>query len=76
MRTYLTGQGFSNSTAIAPLELVEITRARWREAHTAVASITEVYCRTRFGHVPLTPEDLKHTEDQLRHLLELRKPQA
>ncbi len=76
MRTYLTGQGFSNSTAIAPLELVEITRARWREAHMAVASITEVYCRTRFGHAPLTPEDLKHTEDQLRHLLELRKPQA
>ncbi len=76
MRTYLTGQGFSNSTAIAPLELVEITRARWTEAHTAVASITEVYCRTRFGHMPLTPEDLKHTEDQLRHLLELRKPPA
>lgn len=76
MRTYLNGQGFSNSTAIAPLELVEITHARWREAYTAVASITEVYCRTRFGHLPLTPEDLKHTEDQLRHLLELRKPQA
>lgn len=76
MRTYLTGQGFSNSTAIAPLELVEITRAQWREAYTAVASITEVYCRTRFGHLPLTPEDLKQTEDQLRHLLELRKPQT
>lgn len=73
MRTYLVGQGFSSSTAIAPLELVEITQARWREAHFAVASITELYCRTRFGHIPLTHEDLKRVEDHLHRLLELRK---
>jgi protein-glutamine gamma-glutamyltransferase len=74
MRSYLSGQGVSSSIAIAPLELVEITHARWREAHFAVASITELYCRTRFGHIPLTREDLNHAEDQLRHLLGLRKP--
>lgn len=73
MRTYLAGQGFSSSTAIAPLELVEITQARWQEAHFAVASITELYCRTRFGHIPLTHEDLKRAEDHLHRLLELRK---
>ncbi|HRI38299.1 MAG TPA: DUF3488 and transglutaminase-like domain-containing protein, partial [Nitrospira sp.] len=73
MRTYLAGQGFSSSTAIAPLEFVEITQARWREAHFAVASITELYCRTRFGHIPLTQEDLKRAEDHLHRLLELRK---
>lgn len=74
MRAYLDGQGLLRSVAIAPLELVEITRARWREAHSAVASITELYCRTRFGHLPLTPEDLKHAEGHLRRLLELPKP--
>lgn len=73
MRIYLAGQGFSSSTAIAPLELVEVTQARWREAHFAVASITELYCRTRFGHIPLTHEDLKRAEDHLHRLLELRK---
>ncbi|MBH0207926.1 MAG: DUF3488 domain-containing protein [Nitrospira sp.] len=76
MRTYLSGQGFSRSAAIAPLELVEITRTGWREAHTAVAAITELYCRTRFGHRPLTQEDVRHAEDQLRRLLELRKPRV
>ncbi|MDH4152617.1 MAG: DUF3488 and transglutaminase-like domain-containing protein [Nitrospira sp.] len=74
MRTYLAGQGLSRSAAIAPLELVKITQARWREAHAAVASITELYCRTRFGHIPLTQKDMKHAEDQLRGLLELRRP--
>ncbi|HMS82987.1 MAG TPA: DUF3488 and transglutaminase-like domain-containing protein [Nitrospira sp.] len=74
MRTYLTGQGFSSSTAIAPLELVEITRTRWREAHSAVALITELYCRTRFGHIPLTSEDVKQAEGYLCRLLELPKP--
>ncbi len=74
MRTYLGGQGLSKSAAIAPLELVRITQGQWNEAHAAVASITELYCRTRFGRIPLTPEDMKHAEDQLRGLLELRKP--
>jgi protein-glutamine gamma-glutamyltransferase len=74
MRTYLSRQGLSSSLTMAPLELVQITQARWTEAHSAVASITELYCRTRFGHIQLTPEDLKHAEDHLRRLLELRKP--
>ena len=76
MRAYLDGQGFSRSLAIAPLELVEITRAHWGEAHSAVASITELYCRTRFGHIPLTPEDVKQAEGHLCRLLELPKPQG
>ncbi|MBS0152197.1 MAG: DUF3488 domain-containing protein [Nitrospira sp.] len=73
MRNYLIKKGLSSSTAIAPLELVEITRSRWRDAHFSVASITELYCRTRFGHIPLTYEDLKRAEDELHHLLELQK---
>jgi protein-glutamine gamma-glutamyltransferase len=76
MRAYLSEQGLSRSTALAPLELVEITRSRWREAHSTVASITEFYCRTRFGRIPLTQEEMKCAEDHLRRLLELRKPYA
>ena len=74
MRDYLFGQGLSKTTAIAPLELVEITQTWWRDAHSAVASITELYCRARFGHISLTQEDLKRAEDHLQHLFELRKP--
>ena len=74
MRAYLSRQGLSRSAAIAPLELVEVTRMQWREAHAAVAAITELYCRTRFGHLPLTQEDLTRAEGYLRCLLELRKP--
>lgn len=76
MHTYLSGQGLSRSIALTPLELVEITQVRWKEAHSAVASITELYCRSRFGHLPLSQEDLKQAEAHLRRLLELRKPPA
>lgn len=74
MRAYLNGQGLATSMAITPLELVEMTQSRWKEAHSAVASITELYCRTRFGHISLTQDDLNRAEGYLRRLLELRNP--
>jgi transglutaminase-like putative cysteine protease len=74
MIRYLARKGVSKLTAMPPLEFVRLTQERWSDASSSVASITELYCRTRFGHIPLTREDLSLAEDRLRHLMGLDKP--
>lgn len=74
MIRYLARKGVSKLTAMPPLEFVRLTQDRWSDASSSVASITELYCRTRFGHIPLTREDLSLAEDRLRYLMALDKP--
>ncbi|HEX5544947.1 MAG TPA: transglutaminase domain-containing protein, partial [Nitrospira sp.] len=74
MVKHLAGEGISKPPTTGPLEFVRIARAKWSDANSAVASITELYCRTRFGHIPLTEEELSLAEDHLRHLKALDKP--
>ena len=74
MITHLARKGISKLTVMPPLEFVRLTQERWSDANSAVASITELYCRARFGHIPLTKEELSLAEDHLRHLMALDKP--
>ncbi|WHZ27411.1 MAG: DUF3488 and transglutaminase-like domain-containing protein [Nitrospira sp.] len=74
MIQHLAGEGIPKPTTTAPLEFVRIAQVKWSEANSAVASITELYCRTRFGHIPLTEEELSLAEDHLHHLMALDKP--
>jgi len=74
MVRHLARKGISKLAATPPLELVRLTRERWSAAGSAVASITELYCRTRFGQIPPTREELTLAEDHLRHLMALDKP--
>lgn len=74
MIRYLARKGVPKLTVMPPLEFVRLTQERWSDASSSVASITELYCRTRFGHIPLTREDLSLAEDRLRHLMALDKP--
>ncbi len=74
MVKHLDGEGIPKPAATGPLEFVRIARAKWSDANSAVASITELYCRTRFGQIPLTQEELSLAEDHLRHLMALDKP--
>jgi len=74
MVQHLAGEGISKPTTTGPLEFVRIAQAKWSGANSAVASITELYCRTRFGHISLTKEELSLAEDHLRHLMALDKP--
>ncbi|HEU5407155.1 MAG TPA: DUF3488 and transglutaminase-like domain-containing protein, partial [Nitrospira sp.] len=54
MINHLARRGISKLTAMPPLEFVRLTQERWRDAGSAVASITNLYCRTRFGQISLT----------------------
>jgi hypothetical protein len=69
----LADKGIAKTATTTPLEFVHIARIRWSEADLAVASITELYCRARFGGIPLTEEELGVAEDRLRCLTMLGK---
>ncbi|MBX3330459.1 MAG: DUF3488 domain-containing protein [Nitrospira sp.] len=74
MISHLARKGVPKLTAMPPLELVRLTQERWSDASSSVASITELYCRTRFGRIPPTREELALAEDHLRYLMALDKP--
>jgi hypothetical protein len=74
MVQHLVGKGIPKPTTTGPLEFVRTAQAKWSDANSAVASITELYCRTRFGQIPLTKEELSLAEDHLRQLMALDKP--
>ncbi|HWF59853.1 MAG TPA: DUF3488 and transglutaminase-like domain-containing protein [Nitrospira sp.] len=73
MISHLARKGISKPVATPPLEFVRLTRERWRDAGSAVGSITELYCRTRFGQISPTREELSLAEDHFRYLMALDK---
>jgi protein-glutamine gamma-glutamyltransferase len=74
MLRHLAQKGIAKLMAMPPLEFVRLTQERWNSASSAVASITDLYCRARFGHIPLTREELALAESHLRDLMTLDKP--
>jgi hypothetical protein len=58
---------------MAPLELIRITQEQWKDASAAVGTITALYCRGRFGQMPLTGEEFRSAQDSLRHLMALER---
>jgi protein-glutamine gamma-glutamyltransferase len=68
MLRQLERRGIHKPAAMPPLQFIRIIQAQWSTAGTAVASITDLYCRARFGRASLTNEELRRAQDQLRHL--------
>ncbi len=73
MTTQLARKGISRRTTMPPLEFVRFTQERWSDAGSAVAFITALYCRARFGQIPPTREELSLAEGHLRNLTTLSK---
>jgi hypothetical protein len=74
MLRHLARNGMPKRAATPPLEFLRLIQQEWAEAGSAVAAITELYCRARFGHIPLTREELSLAQDNLRRLLTLERP--
>lgn len=74
MLRHLARNGMPKHAATPPLEFLRLIQKEWAEAGSAVATITELYCRARFGHSPLTREELSLAQDNLRRLLALERP--
>ncbi len=66
-------QGLSKSDATPPLEFLSMIGQTWKTAEKEAATITELYCRARFGHIPPTDEELQQAQDSLRQLLALKR---
>ena len=73
---YLEQRGIAKPTATPPLEFIRIIHTEWHGASSAVATITNLYCRARFGHAPLTKEELLLAKDNFRQLMQLDRPKS
>jgi hypothetical protein len=73
MIRHLENRGIVRPAAMAPLELIRVTQEQWKDAGSAVGTITALYCRGRFGQMPLTREEFQSAQDSLRHLMVLER---
>lgn len=74
MLNHLARKGISKPVAMPPLEFLRFSRMRWSEAGALVATITELYCRARFGRMGLTQDELHSAQDCFRRLIVLDPP--
>lgn len=73
MLAQLSRKGLLKPAAMGPLEFVRMTREHWAEAVVAVTTVTELYCRGRFGRVPITQEEYRSAEGHLQQLMGLER---
>ncbi|MDR4465572.1 MAG: DUF3488 and transglutaminase-like domain-containing protein [Nitrospira sp.] len=74
MLARLADHGIAKAAGTTPWELVHVTCRKWGQANSAVASITELYCKARFGGILLTDEELQLAKDRMTQLTSLEKP--
>ena len=73
MLRQLERRGIHKPAAMPPLQFIRIIQEQWSTAGAAVASITELYCRARFGRVPLTKEELHRAQETFHRLASLSR---
>jgi len=73
MIVQLARKGLLKPATMGPLEFVRVTREQWADAVLAVTTITDIYCRGRFGKCSVTQEEYRIAQDQLRRLMVLER---
>ncbi len=68
---HLARRGIAKPITMPPLEVIRVTQEQWNEAGSVVATITQLYCRARFGQMRLTHEELRSAHNCLRQLMAL-----
>ena len=68
--------GIAKSPAATPLEFLQSVKRQWAQAGELMATVTDLYCRGRFGQVALTTEELDRARQSLRQLARLDPPVA
>jgi protein-glutamine gamma-glutamyltransferase len=76
MLRHLADKGFSKPTTTPPIQFLDMVRGEWEKAGTAVAMITELYCRARFGHHLVTDIEISLAHQHLHELMTLDRHQA
>ena len=70
---YVGRHGIAKPAGATPLEFLRVVQREWASASTAVATVTELYCRGRFGEIPLSREELELAYQSLREV-KLQEP--
>ncbi len=60
--------GIVKPASATPLEFLRHVREQWSEAWPSADALTHLYTRVRFGHAPLTAEELSAAESLLHRL--------
>lgn len=70
----VASHGIRQSASMTPTELLQSVRCQWQEAGAQVEALTHLYGKVRFGHAPLTVEDLVRAENLLLSLRAIERP--
>lgn len=73
MLRLLESRGVSKAPGAAPMEFARLVDREWSNASRFVQPLTELYCRVRFGQVPLSSEDLQRVDDLLAGLRAVKR---
>jgi hypothetical protein len=68
MLRLLEARGFRKAPGATPLEFARVVAREWTAVARVVESLTDLYCRVRFGQAPLSSEDLQSAESLLTAL--------
>jgi hypothetical protein len=71
---YVARRGMVKPASATPLEFLRVVQRDWASASVAVATVTELYCRGRFGEIPLSNEELELAYQCLRDVKALEPP--
>lgn len=64
----LRARGYCKPAWSTPHEFLHNVGAEWKEAEPIIASLTEFYCRVRFGGTTFTLRDLRQADEWLTRL--------
>jgi hypothetical protein len=73
MVSQFSRHGLLKRDGTPPLEFLSMIRETWKPAEEEATTITQLYCRVRFGHATLTEAELQQARDSLRRLLALKR---
>jgi predicted secreted protein len=68
MLQVLRARGLAKAPGATPHEFARAIAREWAGAGSYVFPLTELYCRARFGHVPLSSAELARARDLLTNL--------
>ena len=69
----LASRGLHKNPSDTPLEFSRFATREWSHSGQYVQPLTHLYCRVRFGKVPLSPEDLAQANRLLASLRAVRR---
>jgi hypothetical protein len=66
-------QGIPKPATATPLEFLRVIQREWNIAGSDAVTVTNLYCRARFGNSPLTQDEMDCARQSLRQMMTLER---